>query len=110
MLLHGMEYLSLVSCTIALIQKVELIVRMREKARKVRMKESQEKEGTLEDNEPIQEITPSSVASAKSPSNSEVMKNIDQCLLQQKQLSELVTNLSEQLNRLKNSEPQNCLI
>ena len=54
----------IVSCTIASIQKVELIVRMREKARKVRIKESQEIEGTLESNESIQEINPSLVTSA----------------------------------------------
>ena len=33
------------------------------------------------------------------------MRNIDQCLSQQKQLSKLVTDLSEQLNRSKTSEP-----
>ena len=33
------------------------------------------------------------------------MRNIDQCLSQQKQLSKLVTDLSEQLNKSKSSEP-----
>ena len=80
---------------------------MRGKARKTRAKEPQDKEGTVEGNEPIQEITPCSVVSVKSPSNSEVMRNIDQCFLQQKQLSKLVTDLSEQLNRSKSSETPN---
>ena len=33
------------------------------------------------------------------------MRNIDQCLSQQKKLSKLVTDLSEQLNRSRTSEP-----
>ena len=37
------------------------------------------------------------------------MRNIDQCLSQQKQLSKLVTDLSVQLSRSKNSEPPNVV-
>ena len=97
----------IVSCTIASNQKVESIVRMREKARMAKTRIPWGKKEALEDNEPIQEIPPSLVVSVKSTRNSEVMRNIDQCLLQQKQLSKLVTDLSEQLNRYKSSEPPN---
>ena len=57
----------IVSCTLALHEKVESIVRMREKARITRTKIPQDKEGTLEKNESIQEISPSSIVSVKFP-------------------------------------------
>ena len=95
----------IVSCTIVSNQKVESIVRMREKARMARTRIPQSREGILEKNELVQDTSPGSVVGIKSPSNSEMMMNIDQCLSQQKQLSKLVTDLSEQLNRSRTSEP-----
>ena len=88
----------IVSCTIISHQKAECIVIMREmaNAKCVRARKSQDNEGSQEKNELVQETSLSSVDRVKSASNSEVMRNIDQCLLQQKQMSKLVTDLSEQ--------------